>query len=914
MVALGAVGHPGPAHAIDGTNAASIAVDPLALERAISDHVDLFQPRVEEGRLRLESRRGALGAELASHGASLTVAGHELHLALCSIGRAGHPRPVPTAPPRIAGAEVRLPHGRGISEWWRALPSGLEQGFTLAAALPGAGDLELSLRVDGDLVPRMDDDAIELVDDGVVVGRYGHLVALDADGRGLEARMTVRDGQIVLAVDDRDARYPITVDPLVTLEEGLLVPSGLAASDNLGVAVAISDDGSRAIVGAPEDAVGANLNVGAAYVFVRSGISWTLEATLRAGGGGGMYEFFGSAVAISGDGALAVATAPEYPEVACDCSVGGVWAYVRSGSTWGAPTRLVPTGGVEQSDRLGTSVAVTRDGSRVVVGAAQFNGARGQAFVFRRGPTWTEEARITGTTSSDLLGSAVAISADGTRALVGVPGWDTPVSNAGGARVWVRSGTTWSVETTIVPSIVSAAAEAGYAVALSEDASRALVGVWHADVGASNAGGASVFLRSGTTWAEEATLLSTTPRAGASLGTSVGITADGRRALLGARSGALGGVASGTASVFVRDAATWSEATVFAFTGAAAGDAFGCAVAISADGRRGIVGARDDDAPAADSGSARAFLLGANDGQACTADVDCGSGHCVDGVCCDTACGGGAPDCEACSAALNGMRDGVCSPAISGTECRPSAGRCDPAETCNGSSRACPVDALAGVSEVCRPSMHPVCDPEERCDGASVDCPMDGWASVDTACGTVPSGACDLPDHCQGDGPRCVELYVERGVACNSEPVTGACDTADVCTGDRPDCPPTFLSGFECRASTGGCDPPEVCSGTAADCPPDEVSPTGTVCRASSDLSCDPLESCDGVTAACPANTNTCPDFDAGPNDGGPTPTPVAGCGCSSAGPHGAGPLAVLFAIAAWMGARRRRAAARRSG
>ena len=719
-----------------------------------------------------------------------------------------------------------------------------------------------------------------------MVARYEHLFAFDADARPLPARMEVRSGRIVLVVDDAAAEYPIVVDPLVVMEEGLLVPAGIAASDNLGWSVSISDNGSRAIVGAAETASGSLLNVGTAFIFVRSGITWTLEATLRRPGAEA-NDRFGSSVAISGDGTVALVGAPGVFAVGCDCEGGGVWAYTRTGSTWSAGTRFAVSGALPFG--FGNSLALTRDGSRAVVGGSNFDTGTtrqlGEVYVFRRGPTWTQEARIAGVNSGDLLGASVAISADGTRAIAGMPGWDVPPSNSGGARVLVRSGTTWSIETTLLPSIATSSAFSGYAVALSEDGSRALVGSWQSDVGATNAGGVSVFLRSGTTWTEEATLLAAAPRAGASLGDSVSLSADGRRAFVGARSGAVGGIVSGTAHLFVRDDTTWTETAVFAPTGAASGDFFGSAIAISGDGRRGIVGARNDDAPLSDSGSARVFALGANDGVACTEDVDCGSGNCVDGVCCESACGGGVADCQACSNALTGMANGRCLPALLGTVCRVSAGRCDPAETCSGENTACPVDALHDVSEICRPSRHPVCDPEERCDGA-VDCPEDLWASVDMACGTVPSGACDLPDHCEGTGPRCVEEYVEAGTTCNTEPVLGDCDTADVCTGDRPDCPPTFLVGVVCRGSTGGCDAPEICVGTA-DCPEDQFSPVGTVCRASS-AACDPAESCDGVIAACPANTNTCPDFDAGPDPGGDAggPAPAVGCACRT-GHHG---------------------------
>jgi hypothetical protein len=86
----------------------------------------------------------------------------------------------------------------------------------------------------------------------------------------------------------------------------------------------------------------------------------------------------------------------------------------------------------------------------------------------------------------------------------------------------------------------------------------------------------------------------------------------------------------------------------------------------------------------------------------CTLPTDCAIGEfCVDGVCCDTVCGLGDPtDCQACDVP---NLVGTCSPRPADTECRPEApGGCDVAETCDGTSTACPDDDFA-TGVVCRP-------------------------------------------------------------------------------------------------------------------------------------------------------------------------------------------------------------------
>jgi hypothetical protein len=82
-------------------------------------------------------------------------------------------------------------------------------------------------------------------------------------------------------------------------------------------------------------------------------------------------------------------------------------------------------------------------------------------------------------------------------------------------------------------------------------------------------------------------------------------------------------------------------------------------------------------------------------GSACTQDAQCQSGFCVDEVCCESACGGGAAnDCQACGVAAGGTVDGTCGAvrAEAAVVCRPSAVACDVAEVCDGSGLSCPAD------------------------------------------------------------------------------------------------------------------------------------------------------------------------------------------------------------------------------
>lgn len=80
-------------------------------------------------------------------------------------------------------------------------------------------------------------------------------------------------------------------------------------------------------------------------------------------------------------------------------------------------------------------------------------------------------------------------------------------------------------------------------------------------------------------------------------------------------------------------------------------------------------------------------------GSPCTTPSDCATTFCVDGVCCDQACGGGSLlDCQACSVAAGATQDGVCGARGAGAVCRPAQRTCDLPETCPGGTTACPPD------------------------------------------------------------------------------------------------------------------------------------------------------------------------------------------------------------------------------
>lgn len=733
----------------------------------------------------------AVSAVIGPHGATLLLGDVRGSLALASVGRTRRASAVPEATALERTHEGVVLHRGEVDEWWRSEPTGLEHGVTLDARPPGEGPLVLVLALDGALHARDAAPGLVLLTDAAdtTLARYDHLAVVDARGRSLPSAMRASSRSIRIEIDDADAAYPIVVDPLVTAEEAILT-----APTTVGP-VAISGDGLRAIVGTQLDDPPAGMDAGSVSIFVRTGTSWALEQRIT---GAWPMGRFGSSVALSTDGSRA-AVGGNLEGVA---GRGMVHVLVRSGSTWTEEASFVAPFGSSYGNGIALSGdaiwAATTDSARqmgvgVVVGAVYF--------FQRTGTTWTQVSSYVGTTASTGLGASISITDDGSRVVVGEPAVDS-------ALVLHRATTSFTMEATLRPT-TTGTGTFGQTVAITGDGTRALVG-YGGDAG--NTGSARVFLRSGTSWSEEATLAPVAT--GLGFGSSVALSADGARAAVGQVSDNTRGASAGGVHLYVRSGSTWSYGAPFYASGAAAGQQFGRSVDLADDGRRGLGGL---------ASTGRVFTVLLTNGSTCTVAGDCSSGNCVDGVCCASACGGGAADCQACSTSAGGSTNGTCTPLVAAatTQCRAAAGPCDPADSCSASSLTCPTNVVASAGTTCRASMGD-CDPAEVCDGTSAVCPAD--------------------------------LH-PAGVVCRA--AAGDCDVEESCDGTSVACPTDqrLAVGTSCRASRGPCDPAEACDGASTACPADVLSPSGTNCGGMGSGSCVMPATCDGATPDCGAGT-----------------------------------------------------------
>ncbi|MFT5679433.1 MAG: hypothetical protein ACI8RZ_000337 [Myxococcota bacterium] len=188
-------------------------------------------------------------------------------------------------------------HG-AITEWWVGLDAGLEQGWTVNAPPPGAGPIRFETEVEGALLVEAGGDSGWLTDATGQLWQVNTVIAWDATGAPLPARIDAIDSRLVVSVDDTGASWPITVDPVYTTAATVL--NGYDPGDLFGASV--SDAGDINGDGYDDVIVGAYgvYSIGAAYVFEGSSAGMDVDADTSLSGNS-IGDDFGWSVSGAGD-------------------------------------------------------------------------------------------------------------------------------------------------------------------------------------------------------------------------------------------------------------------------------------------------------------------------------------------------------------------------------------------------------------------------------------------------------------------------------------------------------------------------------------------------------------------------------------------------------------------------------------
>jgi Cadherin-like domain/FG-GAP repeat len=403
---------------------------------------------------------------------------------------------------------------------------------------------------------------------------------------------------------------------------------------NLAFGYSVAVSGDTIVVGCNFENSNIPDDVGRVYVFVRSGTTWSQQTFLIANNTNA-NDAFGYSVAVSGDTAVIGAPYEDSSTTGVNSTpnesannAGAAYVYVRSGTNWSQQAYL-KSNNTGEGDTFGVSVAMS--GDTVVVGARledsittgvnstpnEAKNDAGAAYVFvRSGTNWSQQAylKASNTGTSYYFGNSVAVS--GNTVVIGAPSEassttgvnSTPnvgANSSGAAYIFVRSGNLWSQQAYLKASNTGAVDYFGNSVAVSGDL--VVIGAGGEDSsttgvnstpneGASNSGAAYVFVRSGTTWSQQAYLKASNTGASDHFGNPVAVS--GNTVVIGAggEDSSTTGVnstpnegasSSGAAYIFVRSGTTWSQQAFCKASntpsGLAAGDAFGYSVSVSGD-------------------------------------------------------------------------------------------------------------------------------------------------------------------------------------------------------------------------------------------------------------------------------------------------------------------------------------------
>jgi hypothetical protein len=432
----------------------------------------------------------------------------------------------------------------------------------------------------------------------------------EADAGEFSLTFTASDG-VNIATSASEFSLAFARDWSAGAQQAKLLASDAEAGDTFGASVSLSDDGNTVIVGADGEGTGGS-GAGAAYIFTRSGTTWSQQAKLMASDAEAGDDF-GDAVSISGDGNTVIVAADG--EDTGGSGAGAAYIFTRSGTTWSQQAKLMASD-KQSGDNFGKAVSISNNGNTVIVSA---NGEdtlytnAGSAYIFTRsGTTWTQEAKIQASNAANGVGfgDSVSISDDGNTSLVGASGEDTGGLNVGSVYIYTRSGTTWSQEAMIQASDKQSGDSFGKYVSISGDGNTVIVAAEGEDTGADNAGAAYIFTRSGTTWSQQAKIQASDAEAGDNFG-KPSISGDGNTVIVGAIREDTIDTDAGAAYLFTRSGTTWSQEAKIQASDATLQDRFGNSVSISGDGNTAIAGAYTEDTTGDNNaGAAYIFVAG----------------------------------------------------------------------------------------------------------------------------------------------------------------------------------------------------------------------------------------------------------------------------------------------------------------
>ncbi len=398
--------------------------------------------REEAGEHRANNRRQNIDVRFTPQGLHIrTRDGGTANLHLTGYGYESAIEATPGKSP--VARDIRVNYQRGnLVEWYVNGASGLEQGFTLQAPPDdGSGELIFQFKVSGSLRPTLVGDGSTILfekPNSPFQLQYTGLKAFDAAGNTLPSYLSLDGDILTIHVDDTNATYPVTIDPIF-VEFQKLIPPVQETSGRFGNAVAI--DGNTAIVGAPYEG---ETNQGSAYVYVKTASGWGSPEKLTVEGS----QRFGWSVDVEGNTIVVGSATSIYlfvPDITND-------------RAWKSAGTLTIPGGLLQGC---TIEAVAISGNRIVIGAPCDRVSDviinpGSVHVFGNFfGSWTYLHSLSAADHGASFGTSLAIEGDDTQGytlIVGAP--DSYTSELSG-RAFIYQGISWDDPQILQPDDLS---------------------------------------------------------------------------------------------------------------------------------------------------------------------------------------------------------------------------------------------------------------------------------------------------------------------------------------------------------------------------------------------------------------------------------------------------------------------------
>ena len=380
---------------------------------------------------------------------------------------------------------------------------------------------------------------------------------------------------------------------------------GEATGDRSGYSVSLSSDGSTVAIGAYYND-GSGSNAGQVRVYENISGTWTQVGSDI--DGEAANDQSGKSVSLSSDGSI-VAIGAE-GNAGNGSYSGHVRIYKNISGTWTQQGSDID--GEAVSDVSGSSVSLSSDGSVVAIGARGNDGngsSAGHVRIYKNiSGTWTQVGSdIDGEAASDNSGSSVSLSSDGSVVAIGALWNDGTASDAGHVRVYKNISGTW---TQVGADIDGEAAgdASGRSVSLSSDGSTVAIGAYQNDGNGTSAGHVRIYKNISGTWTQLGADIDG-EKAGDAMGGlgSLSLNSDGSILAIGV-STTEGNTGTNAGGVYIYQyiSGTWTQirSTIY---GEAANDGSGSSVSLSSDGSTVAIGANGNDGNGSHAGHVRVY-------------------------------------------------------------------------------------------------------------------------------------------------------------------------------------------------------------------------------------------------------------------------------------------------------------------